>query len=263
MRIRHDIHIHTRLSPCGRADALVENYIARALANGLEVIGFSDHMWDSTFPIPHLFYTGQDLARICQLQTELKRVDTRGIRVLLGAEVEYDPVRRDLAITPEHARLLDFILVPNSHTHMVMPKEYYADKRKHMDFMYRAFMDIVSSPLAPMITSIAHPFCAINCPYGYEEMLGCYPDSVYQECCSAAAAQGIALELNLAKFRSYTIQEIENSNYLRLFETAKRCGCKFTFGSDAHTMSHLDQFSKFYVLSSILGLDESDLVPLH
>ena len=66
----------------------------------------------------------------------------------------------------------------------------------------------MDSPLARKITAMAHPFCAVDCPYGYEEMLGMISDSEYKKCFGAAAANGIAVEFNLSKFRDYSIAQI-------------------------------------------------------
>ena len=120
----------------------------------------------------------------------------------------------------------------------------------------------MDSPLARKITAMAHPFCAVDCLYGYEEILGMISDSEYKKCFGAAAANGIAVEINLSKFRDYSIAQIRQSNNIRLFQIAKRTGCKFSFGSDAHTMRHQQQFKNFYVVAGILNLKEDELCDL-
>lgn len=262
VKIEHDIHLHTHLSRCGKTDATVENYVKTAKQLGIKLLGFTDHMWDSTFPGCPAFYDGQDFNHIELIKEEIALTAHDGIKILHGAEVEYDPHRRDLAITEDHLRRLDYIIVPNSHTHMVMPREYYADKQKHADFMLTAFMDIMYSPLAKSITAIAHPFCAVDCPYGFETLLSLISDSQYKECFAAAKENDIAVEINLSKFRDYSISQIKESNNTHMFEIAKSCGCKFSFGSDAHTMSHLDKFNVLYVVAEVLGLGEENLCSL-
>lgn len=186
---------------------------------------------------------------------------TEGIRVLIGAEVEYDPKRRDLAITAENAEKLDYLIFPNSHTHMVMPREYYSDKRKMCEFMLQAFMDIMDSPLRSHVVSMAHPFCAVCCPFGYEPLLALISDEEYKRCYGACAENKIAVEINLSKFRGYSTEQIIHSNLIRPFQIAKACGCKFTFGSDSHTMQHMDTFKDFYVAAELLELSEEDISP--
>ena len=271
MFINHDIHVHTHLSRCGKDDATIINYLENITQYGIKVLGFSDHMWDDTFDgwqtiyegakVSVPFYEGQNVPHVLQTREELKQLDAKDVTIIVGAEVEYNYAKHDLAIAEENAKKFDYIIFPNSHTHMVMPKEYYKDKHKHIAFMTEAFMDIMDSPLRRYVKTMAHPFCAVCCPYGYEEMLGMITDEEYKKCYGACAENDIAVEINLSKFRGYSTSQIINSNNIRQFQIAKKCGCKFTFGSDSHTMSHMENFKDFYVVSSILGLCENDISP--
>lgn len=271
MIINHDIHNHTYLSRCGKDDATVENYIKNVKKHGIRLLGFTDHMWDDSFDgwqnifegenVSVPFYEGQNVPHVLQTRKALEGLDTEGIKILVGAEVEYDPNRRDLAITAENAEKFDYLIFPNSHTHMTMPREYYADKRKMCEFMVRVFMDIMDSPLRGKLVSMAHPFCAVCCPFGYEILLGMISDEEYKRCFGACAENGIAVEINLSKVRNYSVDDIIRSNLIRPFRIARECGCKFTFGSDSHTMWHSDNFKDFYVVSQILGLTQEDISP--
>ena len=271
MIINHDIHNHTYLSRCGKDDATIENYINNVKKHGIKLLGFTDHMWDDSYDgwqdifegenVSVPFYTGQNVEHVLQSRKALEGLDTKGIKVLIGAEVEYDPRRRDLAITAENAEKFDYIIFPNSHTHMVMPREYYSDKRKMCEFMVQVFMDIMDSPVRKRLVSMAHPFCAVLCPFGYEVLLGMITDEEYKKCFGACADNSIAVEINLSKFRGYSVDEIIHSNLIRPFRIAKDCGCKFTFGSDSHTMWHSDNFKDFYVVSQLLGLTQEDISP--
>lgn len=271
MIITHDIHTHTYLSRCGKPDATIASYIQNVKKHGIKLLGITDHMWDDTLDgwqdihegdktmVP--FYEGQNVEHVLQSRKALEGLDTEGIRVLIGAEVEYDPKRRDLAITAENAEKLDYLIFPNSHTHMVMPREYYSDKRKMCEFMLQAFMDIMDSPLRSHVVSMAHPFCAVCCPFGYEPLLALISDEEYKRCYGACAENKIAVEINLSKFRGYSTEQIIHSNLIRPFQIAKACGCKFTFGSDSHTMQHMDTFKDFYVAAELLELSEEDISP--
>ncbi len=270
MLITHDIHIHTHLSRCGKENAIVSDYIENAKKLGLQLIGFSDHLWDDAFPEykdfyePHNtevpFYEGQNVDHVLMLRSEINDANRDGtIKILHGAEVEYDPYRHDLAITEANAERFDYLIFPNSHTHMVMPKDYYTDKRKHLSFMMDAFMDALNSPLHKYIVTMAHPFCAVCCPYGYEEMLGMISDDDLKRCFDLCAEKNISVEINLSKFKDYTISQIAASNNIRLFRIAKERGCKFTFGSDAHSVQDQNQFSSFYIVSTILEITEDNI----
>ena len=46
------------------------------------------------------------------------------------------------------------------------------------------------------------------------------------------------------------------------FAIAKECGCKFTFGSDAHNIANLASHNNAEYLSTLLSLTENDLAPI-
>ncbi len=264
MKIRHDLHVHTHLSSCsGDPNSTLANYLPVAKANGLTTIGIADHLWDSDISCPIAWYHDQDFAHISSTLEDIKTTPTDGLRVLLGAECEYDYPHRGIAITQEHAEKLDFMIVPNSHTHMTMPKEYYQSHQRHADFMLTAFMDIVTSPLAKYVTAIAHPFSAVACPYDNRCLFDLISDAQYIECFEAAKQANVAIEINTSCFFPMPLNEILEHPSLRMFDLAKKCGCKFTFGSDAHSPSSLAddsmRWANAYVVAQALGLTEEDL----
>lgn len=265
MRIEHDFHIHTTLSLCAHDDsATVENYVRRAKELGLKKLGFADHLWDGAIPgASERFYKPQDFTHVAQLKQELARFDgVDGIRLYFGCEVEYDPARRDLALTEETARAFDFILVPNSHTHMIMPREDYHPPERHARFMLDAFRNIVASPLAGYITAVAHPFSAVNCPYDRRVLYDLISPGEYREVFELARQADIALELNVSGYKGWSLREIVEDPSIRMFQIARECGCKFTFGSDAHSAAPGEPHDLWwiaYVLAELLELTEADL----
>ena len=71
--LTHDIHTHTHLSLCCSAPGIPDTYIRNAEERGISVLGFSDHMWDSSIPLPAKseFYEIQDFAHICEIKKEI------------------------------------------------------------------------------------------------------------------------------------------------------------------------------------------------
>lgn len=266
MRIQHDFHIHTTLSSCAKdPEATVENYVQWARKNGLNKIGFSNHMWDSAIPCPIPWYHGQDCAHVAQVRKEFERVDARDVRLYYGCEVEYDYAHRDIALTEEAAQQFDYILVPNSHTHMVMPREFLEPRTRHAQFMFDAFMDIVQSPLAKYVTAIAHPFSAVACPYDRRELFCLISDEQYRECFQAAREAGIAIEINITAYEHFTLREVLEHPAMDMLRIAKACGCKFLFGSDAHTVADtgiLGQWARVYMIAELLELGAEDIVEI-
>lgn len=248
MQITYDIHCHTHFSVCGKDSATIESYVRSATQLGLKTIGIADHMWDAKIPFfddmrRSLFaqdgnfvtdwYKVQDMPHCKQVLREIAQTDTGDIRFLFGGEVEYCP-GIGLALTEEEAANMDFIVVPNSHTHHLMHKELYYPYEKHAKYMLNATMEICTSALKDYITTLAHPFDAVCCPHPVEYIIDTITDEQLQEAFCAAREANIAAEINTSCFLGKTDEQIRNSYMLRILTQAKKAGCKFTFGSDSH-----------------------------
>ncbi len=273
MKVEHDIHAHTHLSLCGKENATIEYYVRSAKKLGLKMIGISDHMWDAKVPFTEgmrhsrsagdgevvlNWYRAQDIAHCRQILAEIEATDTQGVRFFFGGEVDYCP-GLGAAITEEEAAKLDFMVVPNSHTHHVMDKALYEPCEKHGEFMVRAAMDICTSPVSRYVTSLAHPFDPVCCPYPAERVIDTITDAQFEEVFCAAREKGIAAEINSACFRGKDEAQIRNFWMTRVLAIAKKCGCKFTFGSDSHSDGAQDSLPLAGQVADILGLTENDL----
>ncbi len=264
MKITHDLHIHTTLSLCAKPTAIAEDYIRETVNNGIETIGFADHLWDERIPTPCPWYEKQNMTGILALKERMKNTDTGSVRVLVGAEAEYDLANHDISITPESAAKLDFLIVPNSHTHITMPKEYYDDKKRHVKYMLDAWFDIMNSKASEYITAVAHPFYAVCCPHDNRELFPLITDADFKECFDAAREKGIAVEINssCAAPVSRSLGSIVNDPALRMYEIAKQCGCKFTFGSDAHSIGGINGIERAYTICALCGIGKEDILEI-
>lgn len=277
MIINHDFHLHTSLSLCASRDASFDFFINKAKAEGLKKIAITDHLWDHGVDGYQgrggNFYEVQDFEHILALKPEIDRYNAEcgDVKVLFGAEAEYSFENRRPAVTPDVAEQLEVLLVPNSHTHLTMPKEFYHPYEKHAEYMIDAFMDIVNSDVARYVTAIPHPFMAVCCPYDNRILIDLISDDSFKRCFSAAAEKGIALELNPnylkeKDFDSYTrngtLAAMYNDPALRMLRIGKECGCKFTVGTDCHGHGGDLDYSYTYLLAGILDLTEDDFHPL-
>lgn len=275
MKITHDFHIHTHLSLCADKSATAEAYARIFKEQGIKKAGFADHFWDATYENSHAylldntgqhnpkgFYITQNYEYLCQLKPELSAVDFGDTEVFFGCETDYDPVNRRPAISPATAEKFDFVLMPNSHTHMVMPIAYYEPKDRHIDYMIQIYEDTLNSDVAKYITSMAHPFEAVCCLYDRYILMKMISDDLYKRLFSKTAEKGIAIEVNVPCMKGKTPEEIANLEEMRLYRIAKDEGCLFTFGSDSHD----DQAHKYYsnatLVANLLNLTEKDLHPL-
>lgn len=275
MNVKYDIHAHTHLSLCGQDNATIANYVKQAKENGVSLIGIADHMWDKEIPyhenMRHAksagpsggegvinWYKAQPIEHCRQILAELNETDNESVHFVFGGEVDYCP-GLGAAITRKNAEMLDFMIVPNSHTHHVMDKADYEPYQKHADFMLRATMEICTAETAPLVTALAHPFDAVCCPYPTDYIIDCLTDSQLIEVFSAANENNIAAEINGASFEC--IADIKNSGVFRVLAMAKKAGCLFTFGSDSHSGTGQSVLPYCSQVAELLGLTESDILP--
>lgn len=275
MKIEHDLHLHTHLSVCGRDDATIANYIRSAKELGIKKIGVADHMWDSKVPFVDSmrtskaagggdavvnWYRMQDIPHCREILDEIAQLDTEGVHFWFGGEVDYCP-GVGAAITLEEAEKLEFMTVPNSHTHHLMDEKDYEPKEKHAEFMLRAGMEICTAPTAKYVTALAHPFDAVLPPYPQAEVLDVITDSQMAEVFCAAKENNIAAEINVSSFNGCPDDQLQNHFMMRVLQVAKACGCTFTFGSDSHTAMGQYVLTRGPLIADILGITEADLHP--
>lgn len=261
MKVTSDFHIHTHRSVCAPKNGKngAGDYVRYAKEIGLRKIGFADHFWDGCFPGANDFYKPQNFEHVATVREELTALRGEGVSLFFGVEAEYDPYRHGVALSEETAEQFDFVIVPNSHTHMMMPKELYTPYEKHAEFMVNAFREIVSSPVARYITAIAHPFEAVGCPYDRSLLFDFISDDTFLHLFDLAAEAGIALELNTS-----CLCDRFDERRIRMFSLAKTCGCKFTFGSDDHSPNEhgTDYCGAAEYFAEQIGLTESDLAKI-
>lgn len=256
MKPMHDLHIHTTLSSCCHDPLqILENIIDRSVKNGLQTIGISDHLWDSLEigESPNPWYRPQDFTHIMKIQEQLP-VDTKGLRLLIGCETEFFGTIP--AISLINKEKLDFVLAPHSHTHMknyVLPESYTSDEQI-ADFLCKSFEKLISFERA---TAIAHPFFPCGYAPRLEGIISHISDNSFGDMLTECAASGTAIEINTGMFpSSFSAPE----PMLRMLRIAKECGCRFTFGTDAHDLAALDNIVLIDKATTIAGIAEYDIL---
>lgn len=227
----HDIHIHTSLSKCAREDSGFHGYAAELSRRDVSVAGFADHLWDNDVPGASDWYRSQDIARLLPFRKELSGQRIPGVRLLFGCETEYIG-NRIVGLTPEHAELFDYVLVPPHHFHMggfVRPPQITGGKELTRLFITR-FLEVCDIDFA---FGIAHPFAPLGFMDRAQEVLSALSDSSLTECFSAAAERKKSIEVNLSILLKLS-EAGGLEEYQRIMTLAARCGCKFHLGSDAH-----------------------------
>ena len=305
MKILHDVHLHNYLSSCcadNQATAL--SMVREAERTGLKLIGFSNHTWDESVPLPASsgFYKKQSMAYEMQIKRELADY-TGDVKVLVGAETEYCGMYDVLGMDKEAALQLDYLLIPHTHVHMrnfvmaatpdvtraravlaerlslvegITPAraasiansypeselepfmgEKTVDYVKYVsDFMVESFRSLMNnemlksySDLIPV--AVAHPFQPVGSAPLHGDMLKRIADNTFGELFEMAARRGIGLEIN---------NRARNPEVVRWIGLAKECGCKFTFGSDAHGKDEMKLVFDVASCFDAVGLTDDDLM---
>lgn len=262
IRLEHDLHVHTFLSECCTSpDQTPANIVRKACELGLKQIGFADHLWANPTVKPHPFYRRQDWQNIIRLREELALVEIpEGLQVLVGCEAEMAGPGC-FGITPEQAESLDFVLLSTDHFYFEGFVEEPANRtpKALAEHMLSMFAAGAQSDLA---TALAHPLI----PHGYldlyEEAMAEVSDQQLIDTFGVAAANDVALEIS----GNYLPDRRRTHNFdfalpLRIISLAKRAGCRFTFGSDAHTLDGMERIRDLEFFISTLKLTAADLLP--
>ena len=262
MKIQHDVHMHTFLSRCSDdPNFLPPAIIERSKANGIRVLGFTDHMWDKTMPGgDNAVYRNQDYDHVVKIHDMMPdRID--GIRILFGCETEYYGKGR-IGISKEVASLFNYVLVPTNHTLTDFAKEEgLISPTELAKELVKRFREVLSFDVA---AGICHPML----PMGFfdigDKIFNSISNEEFNECFSMANEKKVSLEINSCTFPgiySRGTDGFTDETYLRFFTLAKEAGCKFHFGSDAHSIEDIDRLQKLEPYLEILKITDEDLNP--
>nr|MCR5263660.1 hypothetical protein [Clostridiales bacterium] len=206
--------------------------------NGLKTICVTDHYWDETVPSGAglAWYLKQDTAKIKEA-LPLPRKD--GIRFLFGAECEMD-INNKIGISEKMARELEFIIVPINHLHLAgITSRGDETPKERAEMIVRRFDTLLDSGLPMKKVGLAHFTDGLMYTAGTSyDVLSLIPESEYRRLFGRAAEAGMGIELNIAASNP-SYGWYNNSFELGVYMIAREMGCRFYFGSDAHTVKGL------------------------
>jgi histidinol phosphatase-like PHP family hydrolase len=227
---------------------------------GYRKIGFADHVWNSDNVSPSKFYLSQNGKEHLKMH---KYIHSRKweIEVLVGCEAEMK-APGIFGITPKLKEKLDYVTMATDHFHMknfvLQPvEETPAGLARHM---LEFFVSAAKSGLPDILV---HPFF----PYGYIEFYDAavisLSDAELIDAFSVAASNNIGIEINKCYLPNPQHERFFSlETPLRILTLAKKAGCKFTLGSDAHTLDGFEVLDKLQSLAKSLDLREKDIHPL-
>lgn len=251
--IDHDFHIHSHLSVCsGDAEQNTSNILKYAVENGLKKIILTDHFWDEHIPNKSSFY---DIQNYSHIASALPLPRAEGVDFLFGCETDMD-AEGNIGVSEEYIDKFAFIVVPTTHMHIYPPDAPGVEARAV--FWVQRFRKLLNSDLPFKKTGVAH----MTCPTidnsdrdAHLKVIDAIPDRTFEEIFTETAGKGMGVELNFPALK-YEKKDLER--VFRPYQIAKRCGCRFYLGSDAHHLRDFDVKRKFQFIIDTLGLEEAD-----
>lgn len=221
--IRGDLHMHTTATD-GRAS--LEEMAQAAKELGREYIAITDHSKALAMA------NGLDEERVVTFARNVRGIDHDGLGIRVFSGLECD-IRRDgtMDIADDALAELDFV-VASVHSFMNLEPAEMTDR------LLRALEN-------PHVRVLGHPTGRVllhRDGYGFD----------FERVASAAAARGIALEINASPERL----DIHGA----MIRSAKAKGCKFTISTDAHHPKHLGNMRYGVVTARRGWLEASDIL---
>lgn len=263
-KIDHDYHIHSYLSLCSNdKEQTTERILKYAKENNLSSICITDHYWDASVPCASEWYSLQGFDHIKQ---SLPLPQDNSVKFLFGCETDMDKFMT-VGIPKSRFDDFDFIIIPTTHLHMAgftIPSEDAENNEKLAMHWVKRLATLFDMPLTFGKIGIAHLTCPLinkKSRKEYLEVLNMISSADMERLFKKAATLGCGIELN---FDDMSFSDDEADTVLRPFRIAKKCGCKFYLGSDAH---HPSVFSKtneiFERAITLLDLSEADKFHIH
>ena len=215
---------HTHTARCGHASGTDREYVQAAVARGVKILGFSDHIpmpfpdgHESRFRVPMRLLDDYVQSILCLREEYKDEIDIR-----LGFEAEYYPDLFDDMLEMLAPYPMDYLLLAQHYTDS---REITYNSRPQSDReALAAYVDRLSTGMKTgRFTYIAHPdlFCFTG------------PEEIYRQemrrLCRQAKDLDIPLEINMLGLR-----EGRNYPYDSFWHIAAEEGCRVILGCDAH-----------------------------
>jgi histidinol phosphatase-like PHP family hydrolase len=225
---------------------------------GIKRVGFADHVWANPDLLPNEFYRPQNINRIERLREQLKSVPNLGIEILVGCEAEMLAPDK-FAITPEIAQRLDIVVLATDHFHFKGIVEQPKTEAPR-DIGVQMLKLFIGGAKCKMATTLAHPMLPLGFMQHYDAIIDSLSDNEMFDAFSVAAQTGVAWEITLSYFPDQAKNRYHSiETPLRVLSIAKQAGCKFVFGSDAHTIQRLGRIHELSFFVDKLGLNEGNI----
>ena len=221
---------HTHTWRCNHATGIEEDYVTSAIAQGFDILGFSDHT-------PQFFPEGytskirmatEELPNYCKLVRDLRDRYSDRIRIHVGLEVEYYPALFADLVSAARDQGVEYLLLGQHFLDNEQGSAYAGAPTMDESILRRYCAQAMDAMQTGVFTYFAHP-----------DLIKFQGDhAVYRKymrrLCQEAKSCGLPLEMNLLGYWT-------ERNYpdIRFWKIAAEEGCQAVIGWDAHAPEQL------------------------
>lgn len=223
---------HTHTSRCGHAEGTDEEYVLAALAQGYDLLGFSDHMpwpYESGFTNPHVRMSVEQLDDYVQSVQALREKYSGQIRILTGFECEYFPQYMDYLAQVKEEKKLDYLILGN-HYHLSDETGMYFGSAREARHLNAYVESTVKGIQTGMFAYLAHPDLFMRAYGRFDD--NCR--AVARDLAQACKENNLPMEYNIHdRFIEYYTKRTSYP-HPEFFEIAGSYGVDVIIGVDAH-----------------------------
>ncbi|MBI2844584.1 MAG: PHP domain-containing protein [Armatimonadetes bacterium] len=235
---RCDVHVHTRLSPCGLEEMTPEAVLQAAADHGIEYLGISDHMHPFT-----------DISILDRNRREFGS-SFGTMDIYIGCEGEVLSVGRT-SISEEVIEKCDYIILAANHFTESYISQPLGSGREEVA---RHFLDMLMYAVSlEFVDVIAHPLFVM--PDTYDPLSpALLTTNDLKPVVDLAAKNRIAIEISRR-----ALAPEQRPCMLGFYRLCRDAGLKFSIGSDAHRLNDVGRIYLVGPLITELGLTDDDI----
>lgn len=249
---------HTHTFRCRHADGTEREYIERAIANGVKMLGFSDHA-PYLFGESETYYSNMrmfpdQLADYCDTLVKLREEYKDRIHISIGLEMEYYPDLFQNTLRYMKDYPIEYLILGQHFLGNEKNDLYSGQKTNDEAVLERYVRQVVEGLKTGCFSYLAHPDLIFFTGH----------DRIYTKhitwLCKSMKSMGIPAELNLLGFEQHRPYPSP-----RFWEIVAETGCPCIIGCDSHTVRtvadpHVVSHAKQYLAH--FGLTPLETVPL-
>ena len=247
---------HTHTARCRHAYGTEREYVEKAIARGLKILGFSDHtpQWFPGDYYSNMRIFPEELDDYCNTIRTLQKEYKGQIDLLLGLEVEYYPATWQNLLPRLQDAGIEYMILGQHNTGNEYDTPHNTIETDDVSLLTTYCDQVITAMETGRFTYFAHPdfINFVGDHKTYETQMG--------RICKASLETDTPLEINFNGIRFQRFYP--NPIFWRL---AAEAGCKVVFGYDAHCPDDvMDKASESIALSMVkdLGLNLQQTVPL-